>query len=122
MSQEEQNKALFYRWFNEAWNSGEFAVAREIISPKMQVHGAGGVRHLVLEVLAHADEEAAAIGRVGRAVDEARAPARGPVGAPPRRRSAPAAHDVAPGPRRPVAAAGRPDRRLPAPLGTVRSR
>src|SRR4051812_23971805 len=42
MSQEDTNKALFYRWFNEAWNAGEFAVAREIIAPNMQVHGAGG--------------------------------------------------------------------------------
>ena len=42
MSQEDENKALFYRWFNEAWNSGEYAVAREIIAPNMQVHGAGG--------------------------------------------------------------------------------
>jgi predicted ester cyclase len=44
MSQEEQNKAVFYRWFNEAWNQGEYAVAHEIISPQMQVHGAGGQR------------------------------------------------------------------------------
>jgi predicted ester cyclase len=42
MSQEEQNKAVFYRWFNEAWNKGEYAVAHQIISPQMQVHGAGG--------------------------------------------------------------------------------
>jgi len=42
MSQEEDNKALFYRWFNEAWNSGEYTVAHQIIAPNMQVHGAGG--------------------------------------------------------------------------------
>jgi predicted ester cyclase len=42
VSQEEDNKGLFYRWFNEAWNSGEYTVAHQIISPKMQVHGAGG--------------------------------------------------------------------------------
>src|SRR5205085_2187159 len=44
MSQVEENKRLFYRWFNEAWNQGEYAVAHEIISPQMQVHGAGGQR------------------------------------------------------------------------------
>ena len=42
MSQTDDNKAIFYRWFNEAWNAGKFEVAHEIISPKMQVHGAGG--------------------------------------------------------------------------------
>lgn len=39
---EEQNKALFHRWFKQAWNSGHYEVAHEVISPKMKVHGAGG--------------------------------------------------------------------------------
>lgn len=42
MSAQEQNKALFHRWFGEAWNSGNYAVANEIIAPTMLVHGAGG--------------------------------------------------------------------------------
>lgn len=42
MSIEEENKAIFSRWFGEAWNKGNFDVAREIIAPAMRVHGAGG--------------------------------------------------------------------------------
>ncbi|PYE54800.1 ester cyclase [Deinococcus yavapaiensis] len=38
----EQNKALFNRWFGRVWNSGEYAIAHEVISPRMRVHGAGG--------------------------------------------------------------------------------
>ena len=41
-SVEEQNKALFHRWFGQAWNAGHYEVAHEVISPKMKVHGAGG--------------------------------------------------------------------------------
>ncbi len=39
---EQQNKALFHRWFGQAWNAGHYEVAHEVISPKMKVHGAGG--------------------------------------------------------------------------------
>lgn len=39
---EQQNKALFHRWFEQAWNAGHYEVAHEVISPKMKVHGAGG--------------------------------------------------------------------------------
>jgi len=39
---EEQNKALFHRWFGQVWNEGHYEVAHEVISPKMRVHGAGG--------------------------------------------------------------------------------
>jgi len=38
------------------------------IRARADVYGAGGRRHLILEVLAYADEEAASIGRTGRAV------------------------------------------------------
>ncbi|MBO9553432.1 ATP-binding protein [Cellulomonas sp.] len=38
------------------------------IRARPDVYAAGGRRHLILEVLAYADEEAASIGRVGRAV------------------------------------------------------
>jgi len=41
-SVEEQNKALFHRWFGQAWNAGHYEVAHEVISPQMKVHGAGG--------------------------------------------------------------------------------
>jgi len=39
---EAQNKALFHRWFGQAWNAGHYEVAHEVISPQMRVHGAGG--------------------------------------------------------------------------------
>lgn len=38
------------------------------IRDRAGLYGAGGTRHLILEVLAYADEEAEALGRVGRAV------------------------------------------------------
>ena len=41
-SEIERNKALFYHWFGEVWNKGNYAVAYEVISPRMRVHGAGG--------------------------------------------------------------------------------
>jgi predicted ester cyclase len=41
-SEIERNKALFYHWFGEVWNKGNYAVAHEVISPRMRVHGAGG--------------------------------------------------------------------------------
>jgi predicted ester cyclase len=42
MSVEEQNKALFHRWFGEVWNKGNYGVAYEVIDPDFVVHGAGG--------------------------------------------------------------------------------
>ena len=39
---EDQNKALFHRWFGQVWNAGNYEVAREVISGTMRVHGAGG--------------------------------------------------------------------------------
>ncbi len=39
---EAKNKALFHRWFGQAWNAGHYEVAHEVISPNMRVHGAGG--------------------------------------------------------------------------------
>ncbi|HLZ57026.1 MAG TPA: ester cyclase [Ktedonosporobacter sp.] len=38
----DQNKALFRRWFEEAWNKGRYEIASEIVAPGMTVHGAGG--------------------------------------------------------------------------------
>jgi predicted ester cyclase len=42
VSQAEQGKATFHRWFSEAWNKGNYDVANEVIHPRMRVHGAGG--------------------------------------------------------------------------------
>jgi steroid delta-isomerase-like uncharacterized protein len=39
---EEQGKAVFNRWFGQAWNKGHYSVAYEVIDPRMRVHGAGG--------------------------------------------------------------------------------
>jgi steroid delta-isomerase-like uncharacterized protein len=39
---EDQGKAVFNRWFSQAWNSGHYSVAYEVIDPRMRVHGAGG--------------------------------------------------------------------------------
>lgn len=39
---EENNKALFRRWFTEVWNEGNFDAAVEIVSDDMVVHGASG--------------------------------------------------------------------------------
>jgi steroid delta-isomerase-like uncharacterized protein len=39
---EEQGKAVFNRWFSQAWNKGHYSVAYEVIDPRMRVHGAGG--------------------------------------------------------------------------------
>lgn len=38
----EAHKAIFHRWFSEAWNKGNVEVAEEVISPDFTVHGAGG--------------------------------------------------------------------------------
>lgn len=42
ITQAEQNKALFSRWFDEAWNKANFTIAYELVAPTMLVHGAGG--------------------------------------------------------------------------------
>jgi steroid delta-isomerase-like uncharacterized protein len=42
MTPEEEGKALFHRWFAEAWNKGNYEVAKEIIGETFTVHGAGG--------------------------------------------------------------------------------
>jgi steroid delta-isomerase-like uncharacterized protein len=42
MTIEEEGKALFHRWFAEAWNKGNYEVAKEIIGETFTVHGAGG--------------------------------------------------------------------------------
>jgi steroid delta-isomerase-like uncharacterized protein len=39
---EEEGKAVFNRWFGQAWNKGHYSVAYEVIDPRMRVHGAGG--------------------------------------------------------------------------------
>jgi len=39
---EEQNMDIIRRWMEEGWNKGNYDVAYEVISPDMQVHGAGG--------------------------------------------------------------------------------
>jgi steroid delta-isomerase-like uncharacterized protein len=39
---EDQGKAVFNRWFGEAWNKGHYSTAYEVIDPRMRVHGAGG--------------------------------------------------------------------------------
>jgi steroid delta-isomerase-like uncharacterized protein/4-oxalocrotonate tautomerase family enzyme len=41
-SAEDTHKAIFQRWFEEAWNKGNFDVADELIDPNFSVHGAGG--------------------------------------------------------------------------------
>jgi len=41
-SQEARNMAIIRRWMEEGWNNGNYEVAYEVISPTMQVHGAGG--------------------------------------------------------------------------------
>jgi steroid delta-isomerase-like uncharacterized protein len=38
----EANKDIFRKWFQEAWNKGNFDVAEELIDPDFKVHGAGG--------------------------------------------------------------------------------
>jgi len=38
----EEAKALIRRWNDEGWTGGNYALAEEIISPEMIVHGAGG--------------------------------------------------------------------------------
>jgi predicted ester cyclase len=42
MTMEEDNKALFHRWFGEVWNKGNYEVAHQVIDGTMRVHGAGG--------------------------------------------------------------------------------
>jgi steroid delta-isomerase-like uncharacterized protein len=39
---EENNKALFRRWFTEVWNEGNFDVAEEIVGDDIVLHGASG--------------------------------------------------------------------------------
>jgi steroid delta-isomerase-like uncharacterized protein len=43
-SVEEQNMNIIRRWMEEGWNKGNYDVAYDVISPTMQVHGAGGQR------------------------------------------------------------------------------
>jgi predicted ester cyclase len=42
MTVEDDNKALFHRWFGEVWNKGNYEVAQQVIDGTMRVHGAGG--------------------------------------------------------------------------------
>jgi len=42
MSTPEDAKEVIRRWNNEGWSGGKYDLAYEIISPNMQVHGAGG--------------------------------------------------------------------------------
>jgi len=42
MSTSEQAKEIIRRWNEEGWSGGKYELAHEIISPDMQVHGAGG--------------------------------------------------------------------------------
>jgi steroid delta-isomerase-like uncharacterized protein len=37
-----ENKAIFARWFDEAWNSGNYDVAYELVGEEFTAHGAGG--------------------------------------------------------------------------------
>ncbi len=40
--QEEENMATIRRWNEDGWNGRDIQVAWQVISPQMQVHGAGG--------------------------------------------------------------------------------
>ena len=42
MSGSEDPKEVIRRWNEEGWSGGKYDLAHEIISPNMQVHGAGG--------------------------------------------------------------------------------
>jgi steroid delta-isomerase-like uncharacterized protein len=42
MSASEEAKEIIRRWNEEGWSGGRYDLAHEIISPDMQVHGAGG--------------------------------------------------------------------------------
>jgi predicted ester cyclase len=42
MSASEEAKEIIRRWNEEGWSGGRYELAHEIISPNMQVHGAGG--------------------------------------------------------------------------------
>ena len=42
MSTSEEAKEIIRRWNEEGWSGGKYDLAYEIISPNMQVHGAGG--------------------------------------------------------------------------------
>ena len=42
MSASDDAKEIIRRWNNEGWSGGKYELAHEIISPDMQVHGAGG--------------------------------------------------------------------------------
>jgi len=42
MSTSEEAKEIIRRWNEEGWSGGKYELAHEIISPDMQVHGAGG--------------------------------------------------------------------------------
>ena len=42
MSSSEEAKEIIRRWNEEGWSGGKYELAHEIISPNMQVHGAGG--------------------------------------------------------------------------------
>jgi predicted ester cyclase len=42
MSTSDEAKEIIRRWNEEGWSGGKYELAHEIISPNMQVHGAGG--------------------------------------------------------------------------------
>ena len=42
MSASDEAKEIIRRWNEEGWSGGKYELAHEIISPNMQVHGAGG--------------------------------------------------------------------------------
>jgi predicted ester cyclase len=42
MSTSDEAKEIIRRWNEEGWSGGRYELAHEIISPNMQVHGAGG--------------------------------------------------------------------------------
>ena len=42
MSASDEAKEIIRRWNEEGWSGGKYELAHEIISPDMQVHGAGG--------------------------------------------------------------------------------
>lgn len=42
MSQAEEHRALFERWFEELWNKKHYAITQELVHPDFTAHGAGG--------------------------------------------------------------------------------
>ena len=49
MTTPEDAKAVIRRWNEEGWSGGKYDLAYEIISPDMQVHGAGAELPRVIE-------------------------------------------------------------------------